>query len=555
MKRTKRFAALALAAGIGLAAPLFVYDAAARPGGGQTFRSQSSSSSSRSSSSSSSSSRSSSSSSSPSSGSSGSRSSSPSSSPSSSSSESTSYSGSSAGFSGPFALVVLAMGAVFFVASTILQKQREAERGWESSLPDPEEERTRPARRRKREQKRAPAEKPRQRKNHSTVESALHALGSKDPHFSRVLFEDFLSALYTEVQAARGKNKLDTLGSYLAESAIAAYSPYPAAEVRDVVLGAMRFQAVVAQSEPVRRIELMVNFEVNYTEVSVDGEPQSYWVVETWRLVRDPDVASRPPEKTRLFGCPNCGAPQDKAIGSKCAYCGVVASAGTLDWTVFSIDIEAREPRGPMLTGTTEEVGTDLPTLIAPDAKSKWSALTEKDPALRWSSWKARVEAIFHAFHEGWSSQKLVIARPYLSDNLFQSQRYWIDTYRKQNLRNITEDARIVSIDLARVLSDAYYDAVTVRVFASCRDYTVDGDGKVVAGSETKERAYSEYWTLIRGAERRGAPRTDPVCPNCGAPNAEINMSGACGHCNAHLTAGEFDWVLSRIEQDEVYRG
>ncbi len=33
------------------------------------------------------------------------------------------------------------------------------------------------------------------------------------------------------------------------------------------------------------------------------------------------------------------------------------------------------------------------------------------------------------------------------------------------------------------------------------------------------------------------------------------SMAGACEHCSAHLTRGEFDWVLSKIEQDESYRG
>ena len=28
-----------------------------------------------------------------------------------------------------------------------------------------------------------------------------------------------------------------------------------------------------------------------------------------------------------------------------------------------------------------------------------------------------------------------------------------------------------------------------------------------------------------------------------------------CGHCGSHVTGGEFDWVLSRIEQDEAYVG
>ena len=66
--------------------------------------------------------------------------------------------------------------------------------------------------------------------------------------------------------------------------------------------------------------------------------------------------------------------------------------------------------------------------------------------------------------------------------------------------------------------------------------------------------AYSEYWTLIRSAARRGEPRADDRCGGCGAP-LTVTMAGACGHCGAHVTAGEFDWVLSKIEQDDSYQG
>jgi len=405
------------------------------------------------------------------------------------------------------------------------------------------------------ELRRERAKEAERRKRYTSVTAALEGIRSKDEDFSQVLFEDFLYSLYAEVQSARGKGTLESLSAYLAEGAIAAYSRFPVAEVRDVVIGSMTFAEVIGQVAPVRRLELLVAFEVNYTEVSEEGREQSYWVVEKWRLVRDPDVKSRPPEKTSVFGCPNCGAPQDKAVSAKCAYCGVVASAGELDWTVLAISIDAREPRGPMLTGTTEEVGTDLPTIAAPDVKQKYTLLTQRDPSMTWAGFQARIEAVFRAFHDAWSSQDLALARPYLSDHLFQFQRYWIETYKKQGLRNVTEDARIASIAIVRVLSDKHFDAITVRVFAACRDYTVDSAGEVVGGSRKKERAYSEYWTFIRGAERRGAPRTDPVCPNCGAPNAEINMAGTCGHCKVHVTSGEFDWVLSRIEQDEVYQG
>jgi hypothetical protein len=78
--------------------------------------------------------------------------------------------------------------------------------------------------------------------------------------------------------------------------------------------------------------------------------------------------------------------------------------------------------------------------------------------------------------------------------------------------------------------------------------------GERVSGNPNRERAYSEYWTLLRGAAVRGAPRTDKSCPNCGA-TLEVNMAGECAHCGSKVASGDFDWVLSRIEQDDSYSG
>ena len=106
-----------------------------------------------------------------------------------------------------------------------------------------------------------------------------------------------------------------------------------------------------------------------------------------------------------------------------------------------------------------------------------------------------------------------------------------------------------------RVTSDKFFDAITVRLFASSLDYTVaDDGGKVVGGSRTRPRRYSEYWTLIRSATKTGPAKSDGACPSCGAP-LQIEMAGHCVYCRAKVTSGEFDWVLSRIEQDEVYEG
>ena len=93
-----------------------------------------------------------------------------------------------------------------------------------------------------------------------------------------------------------------------------------------------------------------------------------------------------------------------------------------------------------------------------------------------------------------------------------------------------------------------------MRLFAKGLDYVVDDSGKVLSGSKSRQRAYSEYWTLVRGTNRKGPTRTDLACPSCGAP-LDINMVGDCKYCKAKVTTGDFDWVLSKIEQDEAYGG
>jgi hypothetical protein len=213
-----------------------------------------------------------------------------------------------------------------------------------------------------------------------------------------------------------------------------------------------------------------------------------------------------------------------------------------------------REPRGPLLTSDVAEAGTELPTVVDRGAQARFGELQQKDPALSWPALQGRIGLIFNELQVAWSGRDPLRIRPYVSDNLFQSMYYWIDLYTQARCRNVNENAAIMRIDLANVLADAHFDAITLRVFASGLDYTISDDGKLLSGNRHRPRTYSEYWTVIRGSARRGAPRQDPNCPNCGAP-LKIGMGGQCEYCRVKVTSGDFDWVLSRIEQDESYGG
>jgi uncharacterized Zn finger protein (UPF0148 family) len=384
----------------------------------------------------------------------------------------------------------------------------------------------------------------------------LEGLRTFDPEFSIVLFEDFLHALYAKVHEARGRGALAELSPYVAPAARKGLLQGGLlAEVKAIVIGSFEITGVVGLKKNTPHVRVAVAFTANYTEVSQDGTEQSYWIAEAWEVTRKRDAISRPPQRIHAFGCPNCGAPLDGNHGSVCNYCKATVDTGEFDWMVVSIQETARQQRGPQLTGDTVEEGSDLETIIDPDAKSRLQALSAKDPTFAWNAFQSRVELIFGELQVAWSEREWKRARPFVSDGLFHTQLYWMTTYRKQKLRNVTEGARILGVQMAKITSDKHYDAVTVRIFASGLDYTLsDETGEIVSGSRTKERYYTEYWTLIRGANRTGAPRAEPTCPNCGAPLA-VTMAGVCEHCQAKVASGEFDWVLSRIEQDEAYAG
>jgi hypothetical protein len=378
----------------------------------------------------------------------------------------------------------------------------------------------------------------------------LSALRGEDPAFSLILFEDFAYALYAELQVSRARGGIGRLAAFL-NPEVARLLHDPSLErVDGVVIGALRYLDAQIGAE---RVQVTLEVEANLSEVRAAGA-QRYYVKDRVTLARARSARSRPPARVRKLDCPNCGAPLEGMRGTTCGYCRTEVGGGRLDWLVDGLQRLATEARPPLATGDAPERGNQLPTLVAPGCQERLAGLGRRDPAHDPAALWARIGLIFNELQIGWSNRDLSRIRPFVSDNLFQYFGFWIDAYVANGARNLTENARVSNIELAEVSSDAVYDAVTVRVSATGLDYTLAVDGRVLRGSRSKERPYTEYWTLVRGSAARGRPRTEPICPCCGAP-LKIGMAGNCEYCSARVVSGEFDWVLSRIEQDEAYGG
>jgi hypothetical protein len=433
--------------------------------------------------------------------------------------------------------LVIGVGIGLFV----LNLGNKADKGWESSIV------TSSARRRMNE-----AGRKLDATRREDVRQSFERMKKWDPEFSIALFEDFLFSLYTEVHVARGAGLLEQLAPYVSQATRSALSRGNVSRVEAVVIGAVKYLSVSGiRDEASPRIGISIEIHANYTEV-VGEQPTTYYVVERWELSRSRRARSRPPKRARTIDCPNCGAPLDKIVNATCTYCHAAVATGEFDWMVDSISVVTREPRPPALTGDVEERGTDSPTVVEPSAENGFAALQGRDPAVTLPALEARARLIFSEVQRGWNARNLLLARAYLSDRLFETLGYWLDAYARATLVNCTENSRVTRVELSRVVHDVHFDSVTLRVFATGLDFTLDGNGDVVSGNRDKERAYSEYWTLIRGSAVTGPPRTDKTCPNCGAP-LDINRTGTCNPCKAEITSGDFDWVLSKIEQDDDY--
>jgi hypothetical protein len=115
------------------------------------------------------------------------------------------------------------------------------------------------------------------------------------------------------------------------------------------------------------------------------------------------------------------------------------------------------------------------------------------------------------------------------------------------------EHLQVQGIQPMRIVHGRVFDDLTVRITAACADFEIDKDGRIVFGDRTV-RPFTEEWTFQRstGVTTSNKPGTlENTCPSCGAP-VSLTQIGECRYCKAAVTTGKFDWVVSRIEQEDM---
>ncbi len=386
----------------------------------------------------------------------------------------------------------------------------------------------------------------------------IHKLKVIDQNFSRVLFLDFVSSLYVKFQAYKYTPKqLNTLNPFFDKSILSDFANKTAKiKINEIVIGSINIVQVQTDQSSTK---VLVEINSNYT-ATANGKSTRYIITEKWLLQRKAGLLSPEPEKMHKLSCPACGAPANFTDSGYCEHCGTLIVPGQNQWFVKNRAVISSETiKTSSLLSYAPEVGTNYPTIYSQSIASEKSQFA----ATHGTTWEKYWPILYHniaskyfmQIYENWANLKWKNVRHLLTDRLWESYNFWIEEYKRNNIRNALDDTEIIKIHVAKIETDKYYEAITLRIFASSKDYVVDKNGKILAGYSKSPRIFSEYWTFIR---KNGIENDDydmKSCPNCGAPLDKIGQNGICEYCGAKITTGNFSWVVAIITQDEEYKG
>jgi predicted lipid-binding transport protein (Tim44 family) len=384
----------------------------------------------------------------------------------------------------------------------------------------------------------------------------LAALKAADVGFSLPVFLDYAQLLHRRATEAAVQGTWEPLApfvSVLARQQLEA-SMSGVDDVREVVAGGVQLTKIERDGE-----RFVVRVVIQNSRRETREHRTSYvYLEEQWTLARLASATSKPPEDVARMGCPSCGSAIDTDRQGRCRVCETPIVEGLLQWRAETVVVPQRRRVEPPAVGFTSggtEPGVHQPTVLDPDLGAQYRAFRGRHPGFTPEEFQRRVEGIYMDLQKAWSEARFETARPHVTDTLYQTLRFHLEQYAEHGLRNELRDVKLLRQEIVKVQMDAWYEAITVRVYGSMKDTMVDRTGKVVGGNTTTDRIFSEYWTFLRALGSGDTVHDTRSCPSCGAALDRVSQAGVCGYCDSKITTGRFDWVLSRIDQAEVYRG
>jgi predicted lipid-binding transport protein (Tim44 family) len=401
----------------------------------------------------------------------------------------------------------------------------------------------------------APRQAPALQSNRPSLPADIATIGARDPGFEIETFLQRAEMSYFLVKRGIQNNDAAAVRPFLNDalfSETARSIGQNKTQHRHTLLEGLNVRAVhlINASCNDQGQSLEVHFDLVYRAKSVDDanrvladEGNDGRRGERWTFVRSASARTSSVGNVTASRCPACGAELNLSLDGVCTHCRASVTNGSVDWVVASI--------GPApFVGYTSE--SQL-AAAAPSVAEGVERMRSSDPAFSIDAFRVRVRTAFVALQDAWCRQHLDTARGFLSPGAYFSWRAQLETMASEGRRNVMEHLQVQGIQPMRIVHGRVFDDLTVQITAACADFEIDKDGRIVFGDRTV-RPFTEEWTFQRstGVTTSNKPGTlENTCPSCGAP-VSLTQIGECRYCKAAVTTGKFDWVVSRIEQEDM---
>lgn len=196
--------------------------------------------------------------------------------------------------------------------------------------------------------------------------------------------------------------------------------------------------------------------------------------------------------------------------------------------------------------------GRQAGAALTPQSKLKPISEYKKiDPNFDENEFMQRASNIYIQMQNGWTKKNIEELKPYLTDIFYNQADRQLDAYRKNNKTDYVEDIAVLGADIRGYYQENNNDHIIVLIRTRIKDYTLDdATGKLVSGSQSKEKFMTYEWDMIRTSgvitEKSTGTRTIN-CPNCGAA-ININQSARCPYCQSIIQVEAHDWALTGIK-------
>jgi predicted lipid-binding transport protein (Tim44 family) len=388
-----------------------------------------------------------------------------------------------------------------------------------------------------------------------TLPPAIEVIRARDPGFEMETFLQRAEMTFFLVKRGMQRNEPAAVRPYLNDAVFAEVAHYieqMKGQHRHALYESLNVRAVHLENagcgddgqviqvhfDLVYRLKTFDDANRVLSDEGLDGRHAERWTFQRAAAARTPQIGD-----VTASRCPACGAELRLNLDGTCTHCRGSVTNGTVDWVVTHVEPAAFAgyPSDSQLAVAAPTVAQGVATLQA------------ADPNFSAETFTGRARQAFFALQAAWCGQQLDAGRAFLSPGAYFTWSAQLEALAAEGRRNVMENVELRGIEVIRVVHGRVFDDLTVRMSAAAADFEVDTDNRIVFGDRIV-RPFAEEWTFQRsiGVATTGKPGTlESTCPGCGAP-LSLTQIGECKYCKAAVTSGKFDWVVSRIEQEDA---